>query len=34
MKRFCSSCKKEKEEAEFMKQEHKTCEKCIMRMRK
>ncbi len=27
----CTSCKKEKSEEEFIKEEHKTCSKCIER---
>ena len=31
--KHCSSCKKKKKQNEFMNIEHKTCERCIMRVR-
>lgn len=32
--KMCSSCKKLKKQKEYLKKEHKTCEKCLMRIRK
>lgn len=32
--KICSSCKREKSDDQYMKPEHKTCEKCLMRLRK